>query len=1336
MSTITRSGRGIARSTSRFMVALFVCCAVLWHGYSVEAINIVPTFNSAASDSPSFDPTGSLLTTMMGHVGDYWEDIIEYSGTLNVSFYYDDLSDADGTLADHLNQGTSGGKPTDCRIRVDWTSGGTERAWYFDPTPMNNSEYDMQQTLVRDLTAANEAAYYNGSPHDLLEVNYWGDATASAPSQAQTAHDLFSVLLHEMGHGLGMTANVAAGETGDNDYDFDRDLVWGQICAAVTAAADNPYHLEAANALMVPSIGPGRRRLPSATDILSIEAASNWGDTNIDLQRQDFYDYAENEDWNTAENWAGNQTPAWNDDAWTRCGGYVSLSATGYANNLVVDEDTSILVGSEKLDVTETLTIGLGSESASVSVASGGEVEADRIEVADGAYLTMMSGGLVDTDRLVIENGAIVSGAGTIDVADYLSNEGTIQTGVLFVPGNITITTASTDEMLDLDGAAGNGVVRAVFGDLRVEGKLNDSFSTTLDIGRSSGGSKTGYEVTFTEGWELAYNGHCNMIGSGGNPASIEGGLSLIGGYLDIDGNNCRFGDAVTFSSTARVTMNDSDDVLYLYGATTYEGGTFTGDGRLVQRGNASVIDDTVIDVATFDWDGSGDSTSMITANLTINSDYLNYSSNTYGGTATIWGGSLEANVNSKWTMDGVMNLYGGNVSGQALDLSGDLNCNQFLGYGYTNTIYSDITFESTATVSIATDCTLVLDGETVYEGASITGDGMLRQYGNASVASSTTVSVDVFDMDGTSGDTVFTIEPAAAFTVNATAIDTTSATMDGFDGTFHVESGATLRINTPDAWRLDGELNLSNGGSIPKVAGSQMGVYGDINSSGGVTYLQCPVVFYSTAAVTVGTGAELDLKATTTFQGGSYTGDGTLQQSADATVEAATTIDVGQYDMDGTSGLTELTINDHFTLNVDHVDLGNNAFDGTLTINNPGRLIVNTPDAWQMNGTLNLNQNGHANQFYVLGADIEIGGQVHVDGYSAIGATIDLSGTIDLDDAGDMIQLGSNNHDNRISGGSINGPGAVNGGAGTLTGYGTISAVVKFNNAYLWAQGGTLDITGTLDTVGEIGTADDTGVLNVANAWSTSVATGALRLNGGSVTGGSIDNDGLTTGYGSVQPAVFYNHGTVAASGGTLVLDSAGYCDLDGNTPDGIGVLDATAGSIHVKKTYGGILAYNGDLLIGQTHEFRMDSQGLHNMSGPDRGVIAMSGGTYAAPLLLQAGSLSVDTAVARLESETTFASTGDNTIGSELELAGDTTIEAGSTFSGGGLQLSALPGTTLTVEDGAVLDVDLFNGGRLENGASPGEIAIAGDFGNKGTIEMEIGGTEPPARSTTRLS
>jgi hypothetical protein len=67
----------------------------------------------------------------------------------------------------------------------------------------------MQQTLVRDLTAAQVAGLYNGSPNGFLEVEYKGDAKAAAPADARNGHDLFSVILHEMGHGLGMTKAVA-----------------------------------------------------------------------------------------------------------------------------------------------------------------------------------------------------------------------------------------------------------------------------------------------------------------------------------------------------------------------------------------------------------------------------------------------------------------------------------------------------------------------------------------------------------------------------------------------------------------------------------------------------------------------------------------------------------------------------------------------------------------------------------------------------------------------------------------------------------------------------------------------------------------------------------------------------------------------------------------------------------------------------------------------------------------------------------------------------------------------------------------------------------------------
>ena len=82
--------------------------------------------------------------------------------------------------------------------------------WYFDETPYDHSEFDMQQTLVRDLTAVQVADFYNGSPNGFLEVEYKGDARATAPADARNGHDLFSVILHEMGHGLGMTKAVAS----------------------------------------------------------------------------------------------------------------------------------------------------------------------------------------------------------------------------------------------------------------------------------------------------------------------------------------------------------------------------------------------------------------------------------------------------------------------------------------------------------------------------------------------------------------------------------------------------------------------------------------------------------------------------------------------------------------------------------------------------------------------------------------------------------------------------------------------------------------------------------------------------------------------------------------------------------------------------------------------------------------------------------------------------------------------------------------------------------------------------------------------------------------------
>ena len=89
------------------------------------ALSINLIFDSDATDTPSFDPDGTSLTVILRAAADRWEDIIQDSGTLDINYYYDNLSG--GTLASHTNQNTSGGKPTEAKIRFDTILDGAER---------------------------------------------------------------------------------------------------------------------------------------------------------------------------------------------------------------------------------------------------------------------------------------------------------------------------------------------------------------------------------------------------------------------------------------------------------------------------------------------------------------------------------------------------------------------------------------------------------------------------------------------------------------------------------------------------------------------------------------------------------------------------------------------------------------------------------------------------------------------------------------------------------------------------------------------------------------------------------------------------------------------------------------------------------------------------------------------------------------------------------------------------------------------------------------------------------------------------------------------------------
>ena len=279
MNASTKAGHWIA---GLCVFAVWMAC-----GSSAPAINIVLHYQSG--DEPSWDLGGTNLQRCMQAAELYWEDIIQDSWTLDIDYEWADLDDAENWLGLHTSKGTASWagdrREDEALIQFDSVHLGSNRAWFDDPDPLVHQEFGMQQHICADFTVAEVNNWYYSNPSDLVEVNYWGDAlTAPDPNanaEAQTSTDLFSVCLHEIGHALGLTQSVAEDDVSASNpyYRFPGDMVDHDISGAESWSSVNLFHLEANNALMVPSTPLARRRLPSATDVMCMAKASDW--TNI-----------------------------------------------------------------------------------------------------------------------------------------------------------------------------------------------------------------------------------------------------------------------------------------------------------------------------------------------------------------------------------------------------------------------------------------------------------------------------------------------------------------------------------------------------------------------------------------------------------------------------------------------------------------------------------------------------------------------------------------------------------------------------------------------------------------------------------------------------------------------------------------------------------------------------------------------------------------------------------------------------------------------------------------------------------------------------------------------
>ncbi len=818
------------------------------------------------------------------------------------------------------------------------------------------------------------------------------------------------------------------------------------------------------------------------------------------------------------------------------------------------------------------------------------------------------------------------------------------------------------------------------------------------------------------------------------NYLNIYGGadLNMNGGLAQID--NRLYADSSSYiTGFGTIDFNSSDpQALILNGTLRPDTGTLTlqmsGSGKFDLDGTTG---NGVIDVTT------GTSSLIIDGQL----------SDAFDGTITIGEGN-SVNFTQAWTQSGTLNFNAGagiaTLSGAKVTVNQGIYANSGVGK-----ILADVVFNPGTSVGIVGGATLQLHGNTTYNSSSYTGGGILAQYGDATVTANTIIGTNYYDWDG-GGTSETTINPGITFTINTDQIDLSSPATDGFDGTVNINSG-TLIVSTITPWAMEGTMNLNYvGGGTPQVSGADMIVrdsaFGEgINVTGPMAYINSNVTFESTARTNVASGSTLYLQiGHTTYKGGTHTGAGTLSQTGNATVAADTTIDTATYDWDGWHDNSETTVNSGATFTINSAIL--DAHDGVVTVNNNGHLVVNSP--WTMAGTINLA--GSANVLDGARMTLASGGTMNFNNYPLVYAPVTIAGTVTVSPSaaffGDTV-FESTAVVNLASGEYINLYGPTTYRGGTFTGDGFIrqngDAVIENNTSIgvaMFDWDGTSDhsmttinsgVTFTLN-VNEIEYTPGgkyNGAVNIHSGATLAVNTpgawtlqGAMNLYGGQVTGKEIINEGTISGYGTVAADDLDNNGTLSADGGgTLVINTTSFPDLDGSSE--AGVLEAMSGDMHVMGNYAYPFGFNGQLYVGSGREFRMDNYGLSNM-----GLINLQGGTYVAPVFSHApgGTLTIDTAPSTLQTDATFLSGSMTTLNAALHIDGSLTVNPGATVTGSG---------SLVIDSGSTLDgngsvgVDVTNYGHFKPGTSAGTFTIGGDYAQQsiGTLTIEIGGLIP---------
>jgi hypothetical protein len=415
-------------------------------------------------------------------------------------------------------------------------------------------------------------------------------------------------------------------------------------------------------------------------------------------------------------------------------------------------------------------------------------------------------------------------------------------------------------------GSRGNGFR----GDIQID-------SGVLDIAGLAQG-----EWTLSAALGTAPAGTLAMIHSGVADPVVRGDRFNVNDLLIVAGGDAFIESDVRIHSTGQVVAFGGEARLFFMGHSTFDGGSYSGLGSIVQRGDIDVTADTTVTVDEFNWGnslgldlntlsiGSGDT-------LTIDSPGTGDPDNQFRGHLRLDGGELVVNTDAGWTLpaDGLFTTGGSlelNNTGVAPRIAGqDLTIGDTVVVtGGAARIDSNAAFLDTSHTTIGAGATLELTGSNTYRG-TFEGDGTLAHRGSA-LLGTTPLAVPHLDQDGRItalglggeslldtqtlvfdddsetrlfGDLRFrgaaTVVPGAVFTGSGDLIVDAGASLGG-TGTVDVDvvnEGTVAPGSSPGRLTIGGDytqlgrLEIQLGGLLPAVQHDVLSVLGDATLGG-----------------------------------------------------------------------------------------------------------------------------------------------------------------------------------------------------------------------------------------------------------------------------------------------------------------------------------------------------------------------------------------------------------------------------------------------------------------------------------------------------------------------